>query len=171
MFHVVVFVLAIVFAPLVAKADPAPMTVEQCLTILNGLNSLNYAGQQLGDTSKAPADAKQYKFGKARIAIGFDIYQLSQVQAVMQDQHNAFLLKLPPLPATQQGKPDSDRVDAAQAQNRASQGDFQNLVSQPCPVTPGHVRADDLKIGDDPESNAIPPSVLGAIYSIIDGLK
>jgi hypothetical protein len=167
----IAFTTAIFAAPAAAQ-DAKPLTIEQCINILAGLNSLSYVGQQYNDSSKPPGDAKQYKLGPARMTIATDIAALSQVLSNAQRAQQGFQSELPPLPAAEPGKPDSSaRVDAANEQNKAAAKNWRTILDGPCNVQPGHLNAPDLKIGDGPDENSYPPPVLGALVPIIDGLK
>ena len=94
---------ALLMAPLTLSAaaiadDAKPqLTVEQCINILGGLNSLGYVGQPLNDVSKAPADAKQYKLGAARMTVALNISALTPVLTAVQNAQAGFFRELPPL--------------------------------------------------------------------------
>lgn len=155
-----------------AHADAQkPLTVAQCIDILNGLNSLSWAGQQLLEPLTAkPADAKQYKLGALRFTISQDIAALTPVLTQAQTAQNGFSAELPPLPPGQPNKPDAtERVDAIRAQNNKLTLNWKEMTERPCPVTPGHLKFSDLKIGDGEGENQFPPSVLGAVFPLIDG--
>ena len=158
----------------VAKADDAKViTIEQCINILFGLNSLSYVGQQLGDQSRPPSDAKQYKLGPARMTISANINALTAIDTAARSAQQGFQRELPPLPPNalnwKLGEPESpERIAAAISQNNKSQANWEAIIHQPCSVQPGHLKEKELKIGDGPDENAFPPPVLGAIYPIID---
>lgn len=153
-----------------AAQDAKPLTVEQCIGVLAGLKSLNWAGQQLGEDFKArPADAKQYKLGDARLTIAMDTAALEPILTAYQRSQQGFMSEQPVLPAAADGKPVPPEVQQVIAeQNRAFQKHQLDDLKQPCPVTLGRIRSVDLKIGDGPDQNAIPPSVLGAFSPIVD---
>jgi hypothetical protein len=167
--------LAILAAP-AAGQDAKPLTVEQCIGVLNGLNSLNWAGQQLNEPNdKKPADAKQYKLGDARFTISMDISSLDPVRAAFQRSQQGFLAEQPVLPAvdkdgkTADGKMATPELQQAIAdQNKAFQAHQIADLAKPCPVAPGRLKLQELKIGDNPDQNAIPPSVLAAFSPIVD---
>lgn len=145
-----------------------PFTVEQCITILSGLNSLNWAGQQLNDQGR-PADAKQYKLGDARFTISEDIQALTGVLTVYQRAQQQFMAELPPIPSVDQNKPVPPEVQQMQAdQNKRAIANQIAMLARPCNVTPGRLKLGELKLGDGPDQNAIPPSVLAAIAPIVD---
>jgi hypothetical protein len=150
--------------------DAKPLTIEQCINILGGLNSLSYAGQQLNDASKPPADAKQYKLGPARMTVALNISALSPVLTAARTAQGGFLRELPPLPEADAKNPSSAaaRDDAAAALNKKAAENWQIIIGKPCNVTPAHLRASELKIGDGPDENAFPVPVLGAIWPIVD---
>jgi hypothetical protein len=165
----IVILSAFAASPVIADDAKPQLTVEQCINILYGLNSLNYAGQQFGDPKQAPADAKQYKLGPARMTIAFNVAALTPILTAAQSAQQGFVRELPPLPAAEPGKPDSpERVDAAAKQNKQAQANWEAIIHAPCPFVPGHLKEKELKIGDGPDENAIPPSVLGALVPIID---
>jgi hypothetical protein len=45
---------------------------------------------------------------------------------------------------------------------------YRKVLEQPCNVKPAHIKVSDLHLGDGPEENAIPPSVIAALASILD---
>jgi hypothetical protein len=172
MIRTAILALAFASAAAVVHAEDAakPLTVEQCLNLLNGLNSLNCVGQQLNGVCD-PA-AKQYKLGQARVPIALNISALSPVRDGVQKEAQAFASSLPPLPAVEPGKPDSpERIDMAAKQSKDIQTHWLKVIAGPCPVTPGRIKATDLNIGDEADKNAITPSVLAAIAPDVDGLK
>lgn len=158
-------------APALAD-DAKPMTVEQCVTILTGLTSLNYAGQQLNDGTKAPDGAKQYKLGATRYNIAKDISDLQPVLTAAQRAQDDFIAKeLTPLPVLTDGAKDAEKAayfDAVAKQKVATTANWTKILLGPCTVAPGRLKAADLNIGDDSGQNQIPPSVLAAISPIID---
>ena len=157
-----------------ALADDAkPLTVEQCMTVLNGLNSLNWVGQQLGEgPEKKPADAKQYKLGEARFTIALDISSLSPVRDAYVRGNQQFMAELPPIPPAPEGKQPMPEAQQMQAdQNRQAIAYQVATLAKPCPVsltTSGRLKLQELKLGDGPDQNAIPPSVLAAFSQIVD---
>jgi hypothetical protein len=154
--------------------DAKPLTVEQCINVLGALNSLNFQGQQLNDPAK-PDGAKPYKFGPGtRMTIAGDIDALTSVLLRAQKTHQAFVSSLAPLPAADPAKQDAAamaRVDAAQAQNKQAAEDWNGLIAQPCGVAPGRLKEADINVGDNDGQNAFPPTVLGAIFPIIERSK
>ena len=168
---VAVFLAVIGFVHKSHAEDAKPLTVEQCIDILGGLNSLNCVGQQLNEKCSA-SDAKQYKLGPARLTIGLNISALSPVKTAAQNAQTGFMRELPPLPSAEPNKPNAaERDDAAAALNKKMIANWQKIIQKPCNVTLAHLKASELKIGDGPDENAIPPAVLGAIWPIIDQNK
>jgi hypothetical protein len=139
-----------------SRADADGLTVAQCLNVLNGLNSLNYAGQQLGEP-KPPADAKQYKLGELRGTISFNIAALAQTSDATQRARTA-LVKEAGGGEIKPGTPEMERFLAA----------FQVVLDKPCDAKLARFKLSELRLGDEPDRNAIPPSVLGALEPIID---
>lgn len=159
-------------APAAAEDLAKLMTIEQCVTILTGLSSLNYAGQQLNDGAKAPDGAKQYKLGPARMSIALDISTLQPILTAAQRAQEDFAAKeLPPLPTLSDGAKDAERAAYAEAtakRQAAITANWTKILLGPCTVAPGRLKASDLNLGDDSGQNQIPPSVLAAISPIID---
>ena len=155
------------------KKTAATFTVEQCINLYAGLNSLNFQGQQLNDPTKAPPGTKMYKLNvKALTTISLDIAALTSVVNSAQTEQNTFTSNLPALPKLDTGKTSSpERDDAINAQNKMASLNWQKILHEPCPVAPGRLDAQDLKLGDGTDDNQFPPSVIGAIVPIIDGLK
>ena len=171
MFRNIVVIAAVAF-PIAAIAQPAPFTVEQCINLYGGLNSLNCAGEQLNDPSSCKSDSKQYNLGAGRITVAVDLAALSPVVNGAQREQQGFVASLPPLPKAEPGKPDSaDRLDATTDQTKQASVHWRSILDAACPVSPGHLKADDMKIGDGDGKNAFPPSVLGALAPLIDWQK
>jgi hypothetical protein len=148
------------FASQAIAADVAkPLTVLQCLTVLKGLSALGCVGEQLDGT--CTPDAKQYKLGALRLTTGLNISRLQDLANTVQRAQNGFNSELPPLDPKAS---DADKV----ARGNQIQANWNKLIDAECPVQPGHIKASDLKLGDGPDENAIPPSVLGALAPIID---
>ena len=151
--------------------DAKQLTVEQCMNIYNGLNALNCVGEQLNAYGSCKPSDKQYKLGSARITISVDLAALTPISDGARKEQQAFIADLPPLPPLDPGKPNPARDDAVSAQNKAAADSWQKIIAGPCPVTPGHIKASDLNVGDGDNQNQIPPTVLGLIVPIVDGLK
>jgi hypothetical protein len=172
-FKIALAAVAFSAAPALAQ-DKATYTVEQCITILNGLNALNCVGQQLNG-SCAP-DAKQYKLGDTRYDIGRDISALTGILTDYQRAQQKFMAELPPIPDYDHGSADHPKpvpleVQQAQAdQNKKSITNQIAMLGKPC-VMGGpllRLKQPDLKMGDNPDQNAIPPSVFAAFSPIVD---
>ena len=167
---------------LAASPQPAPsrhdaLTVTQCLGVLNGLNALAYAGEQLGTRTPAPADAKQYKLGALRFRIAEDIVALGPVQDAVQKAGQAVTkeaIAAFPLPdgvksTLKDGKtPDPAWNAVMQKRQERINADFTKALNAPCDVHPAHINLADLHIGDGPNENAVPVNVLAALVPIID---
>jgi hypothetical protein len=171
MIRKIIFAAAIATFPVVASAQDAKLTVEQCINILSGLNALNCVGQELNDYAACKPDSKQYKLGAARVAIAVDVAALTPVGDGANKEQQAFISDLPPLPAIEPGKTSSARDDAVSVQNKALGANWQKIISGPCPVTPGRIKFSDLNVGDGADQNPIPPTVLSHLVPLIDGLK
>ena len=158
---------AITVTPAIAQDAKPQLTVEQCLTILSGLKALDCAGQQLGGS--CASDARQYKLGDARITIGENVQAITPVLTAYQRAQQQYMMELPPIPAAEPGKPTPPEVAQMQTdQNKKVIATQIAMLARPCNVTPGRLKWSDLKIGDDADHNAIPPSVLGAIGAMMD---
>lgn len=134
-----------------ASSPKAPsMTVSECLNVLAGLNALDYSGEQLGTNKGAiPAGAKQYTLGAARMTIALDIAALRRVADAMQVV--------------------SDHLQRENAKSQENYiAEWHKALEQPCDVQLRRIKQSDLKIGDGPNDNQIPPGVLSAIVPIID---
>ena len=140
-----------------AHAEPKPLTVSQCLDVLAGLNALNYVGQQLSD-AKPQGDAKPYKLGAARMTIALDISALRPVADAAEKARQSLIGEI------SAGKPILPGTD----EMKAFTAKWQDVLNGPCNVTPGHLKAADLKVGDGADENPIPPSVLSVLIPIID---
>jgi hypothetical protein len=132
------------------------MTVSECLNVLAGLNALDYSGEQLGTRAVGldgktvvPAGTRQYTLGAARMTIALDIAALRHVADAMQIVSDGLL-----------------RENAKSQQDYTAQ--WHKALEQPCDARLQRLKQSDLKIGDGPNDNQIPPGVLSAIVSIID---
>ena len=163
---------AIAFAALVGMTaahadDLKPLTVEQCINILTGLKSLDCVGQQLN--GQCAADAKQYKLGGARYTIGMNIQALTPVLTEYERAQQKYMLELPQVPAAEPGKPVPPEAATMKAQqDREAVANQLAMLAKPCIVTIGRLKQSELKLGDGPDQNAIPPSVIAAFGIIVD---
>ena len=169
----IVVAAAMIFAAVAPSGaqEKKPLTVEQCLGILTGLNSLNWVGEQLGETQdKKPADAKQYKLGEVRFTVALDIEALGPVQASYQRAAQQFVAELPIAPAVDPKNPSAPAGAQIQTDNNKRMLSFQlKALAQPCPASNlSHIKLADLKLGDGTDQNQIPVSVLAAFSPIVD---
>lgn len=160
--------IAIVASVLLASpASAADLTVGQCLSILSGLNALNCVGQQLGGT--CDPHSPQYKLGASRYTIALDTSLLGPVFDAARRAQQQFVAEMPIIPQPAAGKADEREVaQARHDQDVAANNNWNKIADAPCGVAPGHLKLSELKLGDGPDENAIPPAVLGAIAPIID---
>lgn len=169
---IISIITALVMSGASATADDAkqPLSTEQCILVLNGLNALGWAGQQLGEDAKQkPADAKQYKLGEARYTIALDIARLTDVMVAYQRGVQAALRELPAVPQQEPGKAKTPEAISIEAENNKRAVDIQTkALSKPCDVTPGRLKMTELKIGDGADQNQFPVSVLAAFSLIVD---
>jgi hypothetical protein len=143
------------------------LTVEQCISILTGLNALNCVGQQLG--GQCPADVKQYKLGEARYTIAMAIAGLGPILNAVQEAQRKYIAELGPLPpAPAEGKVSAEYNEAVNKQNKLVGANQVALLAKPCNVQPGHLKLSELHLGDGTDQNPIPPSVLAAFAPIVD---
>ncbi len=159
-----------IFATIAVAQDQPRLTVEQCITVLSGLKTLDWQGKQIGeDVSKRPADAKQYKLGDARYTIALDIAALDPILTSYQRAQQQFIAELPAIPPTPEGKTPTTEILQMQAeQNKKSIANQIAMLAKPCTVMPGHLKLSEMKLGDDAEHNAIPPSAFAAFSLIVD---
>jgi hypothetical protein len=149
-----------VFAAIPAHAEG--LTVEQCISTLTGLNALNCAGMQLGGS--CDKDSKSYKLGDARYTIAMDIAALGPVFDAAQQAQRKFILELPALPDAKA----ADYTEKSTKQSARISENWAAIMAKPCNVQPGHLKLSELHLGDSPDQNAIPPSVLAAFAPIVD---
>lgn len=137
-------------------------TVGQCIAIYNGLNALNYVGQQLLSGGPPPADAKQYKLGSVRMTVALDIAALTPIVEAARKAQAGFLAEQGLVP------PKPDDKAAIAAQNLKIDQYIQTIIEAPCHVELGHISLNDLRLGDGNDQNPIPPTVLSVLSPIID---
>ena len=147
----------------VSAVHAESLTVEQCVSILTGLNALNCSGMQLGGS--CDKDAKSYKLGEARFTIAMAISALGPVLDAAQQAQRKFILELPALPDATKAP---DYTEKATKQSARISENWALMMAKPCNVQPGHLKLSELKLGDGPDQNAIPPSVLAAFAPIVD---
>lgn len=162
---------AIGAAIIISIAAPAAaqdhFTVEQCLTILAGLNALNCADQMIG--AQCDKGARQYSLGPARLPIALAVSGLSNLANDTNRAQQGFIAELPTIPPAAPGKQDDPETAARRTdQSKAVQKNWNALMTQACPATLPRLKLIELNIGDGPGQNQIPPAVLGAIAPIID---
>lgn len=149
----------LVFVALMIIVSPAyaeGLTVSQCLGVYMGVNSLNYAGQALGDNRTPPSDAKQYKLGELRGTLSFDLAALQTVYDSVIRARTSLWKENGITPDT---KPDSPAMAKFLE-------DFQKVLDRPCDAKLTRIKLEQLRLGDD--ANAIPLNVLSALEPIID---
>jgi hypothetical protein len=156
--------------PSYAQTPKASLTVEQCINILGGLNSLNWKGQQLNEApGSKPANAEQYKLGISRFTIALDIAALTPILTSYQRAQQQFAQELPQPPQTEAGKPSPSDAQRILNEDNKKLSNWQfKTMAEPCQVTLSHLKLADLKIGDGTDQNPIPVSVLAALTPIID---
>lgn len=150
-----------------AAQEPAKLTIEQCLTVLAGLNALNCRDQMIAAT--CDKGAPQYSLGPARLTVALAISALANVANDINRAQQQFVGELPTIPPAAQGKQDEPEVAARRTdQAKAVQRNWNALMTRACPVSLPRLKMSELGIGDGPGQNQFPPGVLGAIAPMID---
>lgn len=158
-------VLVVALATSAHAQEKKPLTIEECLKVLAGLNALNCAGQQIG--AACEKDAKQYKLGGARMTVALDIAALGPVDDAYRRGVQSYAAELTPIPPADPGKPDQFAVQRGKQNADFAAFQVQSLAKA-CPASPTHIRVTDLRVGDGADENAIPPAVLAALAPILD---
>lgn len=157
----------LVAATLCASAEePKKLTMDECVNVYLGLANLDAFDRIVKDGSGEKVVKAQYKLGDARMTIALDQGVLRPIVDAANKTRQSLLAEMGPAP---DDKTATAAEKAAYAKATAEAvSSFEASMKEPCPVTPGRIKLSDLKIGDGPEQNAIPPSVLAAIMPIVD---
>ena len=139
--------------------EPKRLTVEECVSIYIGLSALDSYQRVVKEPSGEKIISSQYKLGDARMTVALDMSALKPIAEAANKTRQAILAEV--------GEGEPVKPDDQKAIARA-QAMFEASMKEPCPITPGRIKLSDLKIGDGPDQNAIPPSVLSAIMPIVD---
>lgn len=140
-----------VLPPVSARAADT-LTIQSCLDIFGGLNSLSgYDDPKTGKTT-------QYKLGALRLQVGMTLAALKTVSDQVQRAKGDLVAEVV------NGKPLVDNSPEMVALNHR----YQEMLDKPCPITIPHIRLADLKVGDGPDENALPPSTIALLAPILD---
>lgn len=146
-----------------APVKPTPglpdtgLTVNECLTILSGLNALD--GRQVVVSAGKPDEKVinlSYDFGNAklRMDIAHDMAVLGAIQRDSQTAQQGIFLEVGKGADIKPGTPEYANYDKQ----------LKDLVDRPCHAALARIKAADLKL----DRNDIPGSVLAAIDKILD---
>jgi hypothetical protein len=123
----------------VAVADD--LTIGQCRDIYIALMSLD-----------------RFKLGDQRLTVALDIAALTPIWRASEVERIAL--------ASEAGGGKEIKPDTAEL--GVFMQSFQRVLGKACPVTLGRIKAAKLKLGDDEDQNAIPPTTLAALMPILD---
>jgi hypothetical protein len=123
----------------VAVADD--LTIGQCRDIFVALTSLD-----------------RFKLGDQRLTVALDIAALTPVWRASEMERIALVNEVG---GGKEIKPDT-------AEFGVFMQAFERTLGKACPVTLGRIKAAKLKLGDDADQNAIPPTTLAALMPILD---
>lgn len=135
-----------------ARADDA-MTIGRCLDVAAGLSALDHYDDA------ATGKPKQYKLGALRGPIGLNMAALRHVSESIEKARLGLIAEIGGGKAPQA----FDSSEIAKLNE-----EYRKMLDQPCDVKPGRIKVTDLRLGDGPEDNAIPPSVIAALAPILD---
>ena len=146
----------------IALACPAfaqdRLTVGKCLEIANGLDQLDGYPRVIKDGEKETTVQQQYKLGSVRYTIALNMAALKPVRESAERARQQIIVDINGGKTVMPNSPEMVRFLA----------EYQKVLDKPCEVTPGHIKVSDLKLGDGPTENAVPPSVLSVLYPILD---
>lgn len=153
--HLGKIMLAVALAGPAQAEEPAKLlTVQECLTVLAGLNGLDGRTEMTKDNTPVQVP---YQFGSAklRLAIQQNIARLNDLQQGLTKVQQEMFREV--AGTATEIKP-----------NTAEMVRYQKMVldaqQQPCNINLQRIKADDLKL----DKNEIPGSVLGALDKILD---
>ena len=144
------------------STEPAPqkqVTIDQCISVANGIRALDWSGEPLNYQGSPPADAKQYKLGALRVPLGFLGGSLQSVVATYTTSVRKIMLEIG------DGKPVDPKFDSVKYMRYLQESEL--AAQKPCPVTLPQFRISEFNVGDKPDQNQIPPSVIGALAPIL----
>lgn len=154
--------LAIAVAALTMAVLPAhageKLTISQCLEINAGLAALDHYDAVIRDGDKDRVVPKQYKLGAVRITIALNMAALRSVVEATEKARRGIIDEITG------GK----MPDVGSAEFKEADAKFRAVTESLCNITPGRIRVADLKLGDGPDENAIPPSALAGLAPILD---
>lgn len=147
------------FADTPAKpgAEPA-LTNAQCQEIAAGLSGLDGYTKVIKEKDGERAVIVPYKLGALRVTISQTISTLRSRNNATEDARKALIVEIsggaPILPDTPQWYKFMD--------------EWKKVLARPCGVQIARIKIGDLKLGDGPDDNPIPPSVLSLIQPMLD---
>jgi len=158
-----------------ARYVQPPLSTLDCMTILSGLNSLNWQGQQLGQAAPTPTPITplpSYKLGTTRLTISRDVDMLSTLAVSINRAQNGYIAELPlPFMADPGKALTQEQASANSERERKIQKNWNELMDKMCDVPLKRIQWSELHVGDGTDQNAIPPAVLGAIMKIIENAQ
>lgn len=144
----------------VAQDPPATphLTVGQCVQALSGLLALDKYEKVIKDGAGEKTVTVQYKLGVARFAVARAI---SVLRPVAEDVEKARLGLLAEVTGGKPVQPNSEQLARLN-------DEYAKVLSRPCSVEIPKLKLADLRPGDGPNDNPIPPSVLASLLPIIE---
>lgn len=137
-----------------ARAEPAKLTIGQCLTILSGLNALD-GKQEMTKDGTAITTAYQFGSAKLRLAIQQNVARLNDLQQGLQKVQQEMFREV---------AGDATEIKPNTPEFIRYQKMVLDAQQQPCNIELQRISAADLKL----DKNEIPGSVLGALDKILD---
>lgn len=146
--------------------EPKPLSLAQCVELYMGLTYLDGYDRVVKESGNEKIVKAQYKLGESRMTVALNQGALRPIVEAANKTRQAMLADLGPAPDE---KSTAEQKAAYAKALAAAMDTFERSMKEPCPVTPGRIKLGNLNLGDGPDQNQIPPSVISAIMPIVDG--
>lgn len=155
-------------APVKPELPKSDMTIDECLVVLSGLESLD-GYQTVVNEGKPNVQVvnRSYVFGNGvlRADIAHDITALRDVRKAAQESQQGIFKEVakgaPDIPQTVAGADGKEHPNPLYAEYIRQ---LNQATGKPCSAIPTHISIKDLKL----ETNEIPGSVLSALDKMLD---
>jgi hypothetical protein len=136
--------------------EPKKLTIGECIEVYSALANLDAFDRVVKEGGTERVVKGQYRLGEARMTIALNMGALRPVIDAANKTRQQIIAEVGEGATT---KPET-MVKAQEMFDRA--------MKEPCPVSPGHIKIGDLNLGDGPDKNQIPPSVINGVMPIVD---
>lgn len=156
-------------------ADAPKLTLQQCGDILTALTALSDGRYQAVDKAGQPVIDKAgnavmlpYRLGGQRMTIALNMDVLRGVVQAGDQARVGLVREILPNGTPPVGTPEFAKFQASDPAYKRFLDEYQKLLDAPQGVVPGRLKLADLDVGDAPDHNPIPPTVLQPLLPIIE---